>query len=104
MSSGNGLACARAHYHVLAGVAAQTGDRYASEIGAECWTAARILGTYRDWAYVRRALALARTMNYDDPVAENARFRLLARVHPLGAVMLREQVVRLLKPGLRTGI
>jgi glycosyltransferase involved in cell wall biosynthesis len=103
MSSGNGLACARAHYEVLRQVAERTGLKYAAEIGAECWKNARILGSYRDWPTVREALALAARLGCHDPIAENPRFRFLARVHPFGAVVAREQIIRAFKPSLRIG-
>jgi glycosyltransferase involved in cell wall biosynthesis len=104
MSSGNKIECARAHFHVLATVAEQTGNGYADALGAELWKLAGVCGTYRDWPYVRRALELADELGYAAAEAENPLFRTLARIHPLGAVMAREQFVRWFKPALRQGV
>lgn len=103
MSSGHPIECARAHYHVLHNVADRTGQRYAREIGAELWKLAGVCGTFRDWTYVRRCLALVERLGYSDPSGENRVFRALARVHPFGAVAVREQFVRWFKPELRAG-
>jgi glycosyltransferase involved in cell wall biosynthesis len=104
MSSGNAVACARAHFHVLRQTAERVGQTHAEDLGQEFWRSARILATYQDWPYVRRALAFARDLGCHDPVAENRRFRAIARVHPFGAVFAREQVIRLIKPHLRVGV
>ena len=104
MSSGNAVACARAHFHVLRETAEKAGRTHAEALGQEFWRSARILATYQDWSYVRRALAFARELGCHDPIAENRRFRVAARVHPFGAVFAREQVIRLIKPHLRAGV
>jgi len=104
MSSGHRIECARAHFHVLATVAEQTGRRYADALGAELWKLAGVCGTYRDWAYVRRSLGLADDLGYAAADGENPLFRALARIHPLGAVMAREQFVRWFKPALRQNV
>src|SRR5262245_22349405 len=67
MSSGNKIACARAHYHVLKQVADRTGSKYADELGAELWKLAGVCGTYRDWEYVRRTLELVRAIGDTAP-------------------------------------
>jgi hypothetical protein len=104
MSSGNALACARAHFHVLRGAVERVGRTHAADLGQEFWTSARILATHEDWPYVHRALGFARTLGCHDPVAENPRFRAIARLHPFGAVFAREKVIRLIKPRLRAGV
>jgi len=104
MSSGHPIECARAHFHVLLTVVERTGQRYSREIGAELWKLAGVCGTYRDWIYVRRCLALANRLDYRDPHSEDVVFRVLARLHPFGAVAVREQFVRWFKPRLRLGV
>ncbi len=101
MSSGNQLACARAQYEVLAGAAAATDRRYATEIGARLWRLAGVLGAYGDWDYVRRCLEWADRLGYTDPLGEHFVMRLLARVSPFGAVRAREALIRATKPHLR---
>jgi glycosyltransferase involved in cell wall biosynthesis len=104
MSSGNPIECARAHYHVLATVAEQTGRRYSDALGRELWKLAGVCGTYGDWDYVKRAVQLAEQIGYAAAEAENPAFRALARIHPFGAVLAREHFVRWFKPGLRHGV
>lgn len=104
MSSGHPIECARAHYHVLAGVAERTGNRYSQELGQELWRHAGVCGTYLDWDYARRCLALARSLGYVDPAREDRVFRMLARIHPFAAVALREYFVRWFKSGLRVAV
>lgn len=104
MSSGNPIECARAQFHVLRQAADRVGATHGRELGLELWRVARVSASHRDWSYVRRALALARTLGCHDPVNENQRFRLAARMYPFGAVFAREQVIRLVKPHLRAGV
>lgn len=104
MSSGHPIECARAQYMVLEGVAARTGSRYANEMGARLWRLAGVLGGFQDWLYARRCIDLARTLGYHDPSQEHPAIRLLSRVSPFGTIVLREKLIRALKPGLRRGM
>jgi glycosyltransferase involved in cell wall biosynthesis len=104
MSSGHPIECARAQYMVLEGVAARTGSRYATEMGARLWRLAGVLGGFKDWEYARRCIELARHVGYRDPSDEHPLIRLLSRVSPFGAIVLRESLIRALKPELRRGM
>jgi GT2 family glycosyltransferase len=104
MSSGHPIECARAQYTVLAGVAARTGSQYGSEIGARLWRLAGVLSGFKDWDYARRCIELARRVGYRHPSDEHAVMRLLSRISPFGAIVLREKLIRALKPELRRGM
>jgi glycosyltransferase involved in cell wall biosynthesis len=103
MSSGHPIECARAHFHVLETAAQRTGSRYARDIGVELWRLAGVCGTYRDWTFVRRCLALAQRIGFRGPAGDDPVFRALARITPFGAIAAREQFVRWFKPQLRSG-
>jgi glycosyltransferase involved in cell wall biosynthesis len=104
MSSGHPIECARAQFQVLANTARVTGRRYSQAIGRRLWSLAGALGGYDDWEYVERCLRLAADLGYSDPTAEHAAIRVLARVSPIGAVRIREKLIRTLKPALRRGM
>ncbi|MDR1989806.1 MAG: glycosyltransferase family 2 protein [Acidobacteriaceae bacterium] len=104
MSSGHAIECARAQYTVLEGVAARTGSRYCNEMGVRLWRLAGVLGGYQDWTYARQCLELAQRLGYHDPSQEHPVIRLLARVSPFGAIVLREKLIRAFKPALRRGM
>jgi hypothetical protein len=97
MSSGHGIECARAHYEVLARVAAATGIRYSPEIGERLWRTAAELAEYNDWRNARNCVALAREIGYADPQTEDPIFRLAARISPVGAILAREAFIRTFK-------
>jgi glycosyltransferase involved in cell wall biosynthesis len=101
MSSGNRVACARAEIAVMGLAAAATGRTYAAEIGAKFWKLAGVAAGYGDWPSVRLCLDGAAAVGYRDPVDEHWLMRALARVHPLGAIAVREASIRTLKPRLR---
>ena len=104
MSSGNPVACGRAQFHVLEQTALRVGDRYASDVGRMAWHLAGVCGTYKDWAYAKRCVDLANGLGHRNPREEGRLFRLLAMMHPMGAVVLREQLIRWFKPALRRGV
>lgn len=101
MSSGNRVECARSHYEVMASVVARTGDRYRQEIGERLWHIAGVLGGYKDWRYARKSVELACELGCRDPDTADPLFRLIARVTPFGAVVIREACIRIFKPALR---
>lgn len=104
MSADHQVDCARAQYVVLEGAAAKTGETYAKEIGARLWKLAAVCGGFSDWTYVRKCLALARSLGYTDPLDEHWAMRLAARVSPVGAVKARERLIRFAKPALRANM
>jgi len=104
MSSGHPVECARANVEVMADTARRTGRRYRDEIGSRLWQLAGVCGSYGDWSSVDRCLAVSRELGYDLPVDEHWAVRTLARVNPRMAVRVREGLIRLFKPGLRTGV
>jgi glycosyltransferase involved in cell wall biosynthesis len=104
MSSGHPIECVQAQFHVLRNAAKQTGVRYASDIGERLWGLAGVSAAHNDWDYVRRCIELAAELRYVDPAQANPIFRALARLSPVGAIRLREQFVRWLKPHLRDSV
>jgi glycosyltransferase involved in cell wall biosynthesis len=104
MSSGHPVECARAHFHVLQNVAKQTSVKYSREIGERLWRVAGVSASHNDWDYVRRCVELAADLQYLDPAQADPMFRALARLSPVGAIRLREHLVRWLKPHLRAGL
>lgn len=101
MSSGHPIECARAQVEVLDRAAERTGTKYASEIGERLWRLAGVCGGHADWDYVAKALSIARRVEYRDPTGEHWMMRAMARVSPVGAVAVRERLIRWLKPHLR---
>jgi glycosyltransferase involved in cell wall biosynthesis len=101
MSSANRVACAQAQVEVLADVAGRAGPAYAKEIGARAWHLAGVCGGYSDWASVRRCLDMAHALDCRVPAEEHLVVRAIARVNPLAAVVIREWLIRALKPQLR---
>jgi hypothetical protein len=104
MSSGHPIECARSQVEVLARAAERTGRRYREEIGARLWRLAGVCGGFQDWTCVSRCLEVADAMGYDRPRHEHFLVRAMARLDPATAIRVREALIRLFKPHLRTGM
>lgn len=102
MSSANQLKCAVSNYYVLEDTAATHGKLYPKEIADKLWDCIAALGVYEAYDYIKKALALSKKIGY--PYCENGSktFNVLTHISPFGAVWLREKLIRLFKPHLRT--
>lgn len=101
MSAANQKKCIQAHYQVLKKVASLVGDRFGKEISFKLWKAAGVAASLKDTDTVKACLALAQQLTGRKPVGENTYFTLFATIHPVWAVLIREQLIRILKPHLR---
>ena len=75
---------------------------YKTEIAERLWSVGAVLASYGDWRTADAAVGIARSLGKPPPAAGGKFFRHLARLHPKAALRLRESMVRLTKPHLRT--
>ena len=101
MSSSNLLKCARANYHVLEKTAATHGTVYPRELAAQLWLGVASLAAAQDWIYVKKALALSKSLGYPYSPDGNPLFKVLSKINPFFAARFREQMIRWFKPKLR---
>ena len=104
MSASNQLKCAQANFYVLKTVSEKAGNRYSAEIAKQVWHCMAILGSFEDWAYVKKSVRLLKTLNSKRPSNENKIFQLLATISPFYAIWIREKLIRLTKSNLRTHV
>jgi len=102
MSSTNQIKCIKAKFHVMRKVAESLGGKYAEEITQNLWAIAGNASAYLDWETADSCLKLALSLNSKHPKNLNSLFRLLSSYNPYLAIRLRERLIRLLKPHLRS--
>ncbi|MFD2873463.1 glycosyltransferase family 2 protein [Mucilaginibacter ximonensis] len=102
MSSANYLKCAISNYYVLEDTALTHGAIYPKEIADKLWECVAALGVGEAYDYMEKALAICKKLGY--PYSSNGGrvFNALTHLHPFGAVWLREKLIRLFKPHLRS--
>lgn len=109
MSSANRPKCARAQFHVMQKVTEELArdnrlQDYSDAIAARLWEIATFSGSFCDWEYVDFCVALARRLGSSFPQeAGTGLFRSITRISPRYAYRLREKLIRLFRPTLRTG-
>jgi glycosyltransferase involved in cell wall biosynthesis len=102
MSGANQMKCLKAQHAVMRRVAAQVGSRYPEPITRRLWAIAGSLAAYGEWREMDQALDLASSLHRKAPMGQNPNFQKLASViSPKTAFRLREQMIRVFKPGLR---
>jgi glycosyltransferase involved in cell wall biosynthesis len=99
--SSNGMACARAQFHVMRKSAEALSGRYAVDIRSRLWRIAAVSAGHLDWGNVDACIRLAQTLGGRAPDEGGRMFRMLCAVHPSGAHRVREYGIRLLRPHLR---
>ncbi|MFT3722178.1 MAG: glycosyltransferase family 2 protein [Hyphomonadaceae bacterium] len=103
MSVANALRCLQAHVEVMRRTLARPGgDAYKSEIAERLWSVGAVLASYGDWRTADAAIDIAHGLGKPPPAAGGKVFRGLANLHPKAALRLRESMVRITKPHLRT--
>ena len=102
MSQGNLQKCAISRYYVLEKTAKTQGDKYASEIVSQLYNCIASLSVYQNWDYIKKALSLCKELGQPHSTSGNKIFNLLTQVHPFMAAWLREKMIRVLKPKLRS--
>ncbi|HWZ35236.1 MAG TPA: hypothetical protein VNW51_03710, partial [Mucilaginibacter sp.] len=96
------IKCAISNYYVLEDTAATHGTIYPKEIAGKLWDCATALGVGEAYDYVKKALVLSKKLGYPYCGNGSKMFNALTYVSPFGAVWLREKLIRLFKPHLRT--
>ncbi|HEY0172644.1 MAG TPA: glycosyltransferase family 2 protein [Pyrinomonadaceae bacterium] len=102
MSSANQYKCSRAQYHVMSKAVAELGGRYNDEIAKRLWQIAAASASYLDWENADACVSLATSLSGRVPAGSGRLFRLLCGVSPHAAIRIREKLIRMLKPTLRT--
>ncbi len=102
MSSANQIKCIKAKFHVMRKVAEALKGKYAEEITHNLWILAGNAGAYLDWETADNCLQLALSINNNSPKKLSSSFRLLSSYNPYLAIRIREWLIRLLKPQLRS--
>lgn len=104
MSASNQLKCAQANFYVLKEASEKVGHRYPEEIAQQIWVCMTILGSFEDWQYVKKCLQVLNNLNGKTPPNQNKIFAFLAAINPFYAIWIREKLIRLMKPYLRTHV
>jgi glycosyltransferase involved in cell wall biosynthesis len=103
MSSSNQLKCAQAHYEVMKINAEKLEGRYHKEIAYKLWMNATSLASMADWDTAKKAVNLAKKINGNLPPEQESKIiKLLALIDPYFGIYIREQLIRILKPKLRS--
>jgi len=102
MSSANQKKCSRAQYQVMRKVAENVGNNYALEISEKLWRIATGSATHLDWENVDLCVSLAKSLNSQYPMNVDWMFKLLCKGNPHLAIRIREFLIRILKPALRS--
>lgn len=102
MSSANQEKCTLAKYHVMRKNAEEVGAQYGAAIAHMLWKNAGVAGSLLDWKTADKSLKLALQLNGTKPMGESAFFTLVSKINPFFAIRLREYLIRLFKPYLRT--
>lgn len=102
MSGSNSKQCVIAQYHVLEQTSVTHGKTYGKQLADQVFDNAASLAKENEWAYVKKALLLSKNLGH--PYCKNGSpiFNTLTRFHPFAAIWLRERLIRLFKPHLRT--
>lgn len=102
MSASNQLKCAQAHYEVMKINAERLNHSYQKEIAYKLWHNATSLASMSDWETAKKAVKLAAILNGRLPDHESFLIKLFCIINPYFGIYLREQLIRILKPELRT--
>lgn len=101
MSASNKLKCARASYYVLKKNAEYSGNKYPKQLAQALLDSATILAAVNDWAYVKKALTLAKITNPKLEVQGSKLFRFMTSIDMYFGYWVREKMIRLFKRKLR---
>jgi hypothetical protein len=99
MSSGNVSKCIAAQFAVLRKTARTAPPTYWPAIGTRLWAVAGVAASIDDWRTADSCVVLAGELGQSP---EPGLFKLLCSVSPSFALRIRECLIRLLKPGLRS--
>jgi len=102
MSSANQIKCIKAKFHVMRKVAEALKGKYTEEITQNLWGIAGNAAAYLDWETSDRCLQLALSFHNKPPKKLGSLFRLLSSYNPYLAIRVREWLIRILKPQLRS--
>ena len=102
MSASNQLKCAYANFYVLKEASEKVGKQYPQEISGQLWNCMAILGSFQDWNYVKKCIKLLHSLKGKLPSNQDKVFSILAVISPFYAIWIREKLIRLFKPHLRT--
>lgn len=103
MSASNQQRCVRAQIRVLEKAAAAVHPRYHPVLVRRLWEKAGAAGSVSAWDGAFAAAQLATRLKGRVPPTGGRLFRLLARLDPRLALVVRERTIRLLRPDLRSG-
>lgn len=102
MSASNQMKCFQASFEVFQKAAEKVGHDYPKEIAFQLWKNAAVSASVLDWKTADKSLKLALQLNGTKPMGESAFFTLVSKINPFFAIRLREYLIRLFKPYLRT--
>jgi len=103
MHGKNPVACLMAYHAVMKRIALRGAPKYHEAIAQNLWLAAQGLAVYGQWEKVSEVLADARQIFQGVPSKESREFALACQLFgPYSAVRLREKLIRLFKPKLRS--
>jgi glycosyltransferase involved in cell wall biosynthesis len=102
MSSANQMKCFRAQYHVMRKASEDTGGKYAEEISQKLWRIATSSATYLDWENADACVSLATSLKGKRPENADWLFNVLCVCSPYIALRIRELMIRIMKPSLRS--
>lgn len=104
MSSANQVKCVRAQFHVMKKAAEALEGRYAAEISERLWAIAGVSAAYLDWENADACVSLAVSLNGKVPEKASPIFSLFCSSNPYLAIRVREYLIRLFKPHLRSSV
>jgi glycosyltransferase involved in cell wall biosynthesis len=102
MSSANQAKCARAQFYVMRKSSNELKGYYCLEIAQRLWKIAEVSASYLDWENTDKCIALALKLGYRNPVLKNPTFNFLYQRNPYLAARIRESLIRIVKPQLRS--
>lgn len=102
MSDQNRHKCAISRYYVLDRATLTAHKQYPAKIAEQLYICIASLSVFEDWAYIKKALYLCRKLGYPYSGSGSKIFNWLTRINPLWAVWLREKMIRIFKPNLRS--
>lgn len=104
MSSANQIKCARAQFHVMRKSAEALAGRYGANISQRLWEIAAVSASYLDWENADACISLAASLKGKLPEKTSSIFSLLCSSNPYLAIRVREYLIRLFKPHLRSSV
>lgn len=102
MSASNQLKCIEAYLSVSKKAIDAIGKEYPKEIALGLWNNATIAASYNAWPLVKENINLAIKLNGRTPIGQKSIINIISLLNPGLAYWIREKLIRIFKPNLRT--